>query len=262
VVVVNETLARTFFAGTSAIGERLLMRRIPLEAATSAAGPARQHVVTADVEWTIVGVIADEGVDPFDDRVTEPTVYATREQHPRANLALVVRTEIEPTRLQESIRKTVSAFDPDQALSDLQPLEKLAPADVAPDRLRSLLLSAFAAIALVLAALGLYGVVANAVAQRTREIGIRVALGASRVNVGMLVMRQTMSVVAVGLAAGVGLALIVSPTLQGFLYGVPAATVASFTAVAGVLTGVAVIACSVPARRATKIDPMNTLRAE
>jgi putative ABC transport system permease protein len=262
VVVVNETLARTFFAGTSAIGERLLMRRIPLEAATSAAGPARQHVVTADVEWTIVGVIADEGVDPFDDRVTEPTVYATREQHPRANLALVVRTEIEPTRLQESIRKTVSAFDPDQALSDLQPLEKLPPADVAPDRLRSLLLSAFAAIALVLAALGLYGVVANAVAQRTREIGIRVALGASRVNVGMLVMRQTMSVVAVGLAAGVGLALIVSPTLQGFLYGVPAATVASFTAVAGVLTGVAVIACSVPARRATKIDPMNTLRAE
>jgi putative ABC transport system permease protein len=262
VVVVNETLARTFFAGTSAIGERLLMQRIPLEAGTSAAGPARQRVVTTDVEWTIVGVVADEGVDPFDDRVTEPTVYATREQHPRANLALVVRTEIEPTRLQESIRQTVSAFDRDQALSDLRPLHELAAADVAPDRLRSLLLSALAAIALALAALGLYGMVAHAVAQRTREIGIRVAVGASRIDVGMIVMGQTIRVVAVGLAAGIGLALMVSPTLQRFLYGVPAADVTLLAAVASVLSGVAVIACAVPARRATRIDPLNTLRAE
>jgi putative ABC transport system permease protein len=262
VVVVNETLARTFFAGRSAIGERLLMRRIPLEAGTSAAGPARQRVVSADVAWTIVGVTADEGVDPFDDRVTEPTVYATREQHPRPNLALVVRTEIEPALLQESIRKTVSAFDPDQALSDLQPLDKLAPADVAPDRLRSLLFSAFAAIALALATLGLYGVVAHAVAQRTREIGIRVALGASRLDVGVLVIRQTMVVVAIGLGAGVALSWIVSPALKAFLYGVPAANLAWYAAVAGVLAGVSAIACYVPARHATRIDPLRALRVE
>jgi putative ABC transport system permease protein len=262
VVVVNETLARTHFPGTSAVGQRLLMHRIPLKAATSAAGPARQARVTADLEWTIIGVIADEGVDPFDNRVAQPAVYATREQHPRANLAMVVRTEGDPTRMQEAVRKTVSAFDPDQALADLESLEKLAPADVAPDRLRSLLLSAFAAIAVALAALGLYGVVAHAVAQRTREIGIRVALGARRLDVGMLVVRQTMTLVTIGLVAGVGLALLVSPALRAFLYGVPAVDVASFLAVAGLLTGVALIACYVPARHATTIDPLKALRQE
>jgi putative ABC transport system permease protein len=218
--------------------------------------------VTADLEWTIVGVIADEGVDPFDDRVAEPTVYATREQHPRANLALVVRTESDPALMQEAVRKTVSAFDPDQALDELQPLEKLAPADVAPDRLRSLLLSTFAAITVALAALGLYGLVAHAVAQRTREIGIRMALGARRLDLGMLVLRQTMTFVTIGLAVGVGLALLVSPALRAFLYGVPAVDVASFLSVAGVLTVVALIACYVPARRATTIDPLKALRQE
>jgi putative ABC transport system permease protein len=262
VVVVNETLARAHFPDRSAIGQRLLMRRIPLEAATSAAGPARQATVTTDLEWTIVGVIADEGVDPFDDRIAQPTVYATREQHPRANLALVVRTALEPARLQETIRKTVSAFDPDQALADLKPLDRLPPEDVAPDRLRSLILSSFAAITLGLAALGLYGVVAHAVAQRSREIGIRVALGARRLDVGMLVVRQTMALVASGLAAGAGLALIVSPALKAFLYGAPSADVASFTAVASILAVVALIACYLPARHATRIDPLNALRVE
>ena len=262
VVVVNETLERTHFSGTSAVGQRLLMRRIPLEAATSAAGPARQARVTTDLEWTIVGVIADEGVDPFDNRVAEPTVYATREQHPRANLALVVRTEGDPTLMQEAVRKTVSAFDSDQALADMQPLEKLAPADVAPDRLRSLLLSTFAAIAVALAALGLYGVVAHAVAQRTREIGIRMALGACRLRVAMLVVHQTMTVVTVGLGAGVGLALLIAPTLRAFLYGVPAVDVATFLFVSGVLIGVALVACSVAARHATTIDPLKALRQE
>jgi len=120
----------------------------------------------------------------------------------------------------------------------------------------------FAAIAVALAALGLYGVVSFAVAQRTREIGIRVALGARRLDVGMLVVRQTMTIVTVGLAAGVGLALIVSPTLRAFLYGVPAVNVASFLSVAGVLTGVALIACYVPARHATTLDPLKALRQE
>ena len=262
VVVVNETLARTHFPGTSPVGRRLLMRRIPLEAATSAAGPARQPRVTPDLEWTIVGVIADEGVDPFDNRVPEPTVYATREQHPRANLALVVRTQGDPALRQEAVRKGVSAFDPDQAVDELQPLEKLAPADVAPDRLRSLLLSTFAAIAVALAALGLYGLVSHAVAMRTREIGIRTALGARRLDVGMLVVRQTMTLVALGLAAGVGLALLVSPTLRAFLYGVPAVDVELLLSVAGVLTGVALIACYVPSRHATTIDPLKALRQE
>lgn len=261
-VVVNETLARTHFPGTSAVGQRLLMRRIPLDAATSAAGPARQLRVTPDLEWTIVGVIADEGVDPFDERVAQPTVYATREQHPRANLALVVRTEGDPALMQEAVRKRVSAFDPDQAVDELQPLAKLAPADVAPDRLRSLLLSIFAAIAVLLAALGLYGLVTHAVAVRTREIGIRIALGARRLDVGRLVVRQTMTLVAIGLATGIGLALLVSPTLRAFLYGVPSVDVMSLMSVAGVLIVVALSACCVPARQATSIDPLSALRQE
>jgi putative ABC transport system permease protein len=147
-------------------------------------------------------------------------------------------------------------------LADLKPLDRLPPEDVAPDRLRSLILSSFAAITLGLAALGLYGVVAHAVAQRSREIGIRVALGARRLDVGMLVVRQTMALVAIGLAAGAGLALIVSPALKAFLYGAPSADVASFAAVASLLAVVALTACYLPARHATRIDPLNALRVE
>jgi putative ABC transport system permease protein len=260
-VVVNETFARTYLAGQEPLGQRVLMRRIPFEAGVSAAGPGRQVAPTADDVWTIVGIVANEGVSPFDERVAEPTVYATREQHPRRNLGLVVRTSHDVAGIQDSIRKTVTAFDRDQALADLKPLDDLISDDVAPDRLRTILLAGFAAIAVVLAALGLYGVMAHAVIQRTREIGIRTALGATRANLVVLVARQAMVVVAAGLAAGVTMSLLAARLLTIFLYGVMPSDPLVMATAAGALTAVGLIACGIPALRATRIDPVVALRA-
>ncbi|HEY1307760.1 MAG TPA: ABC transporter permease [Vicinamibacterales bacterium] len=259
-IVVNETFARTHFAGQDPLGQRLLMRRIPFEGGLSAAGPGRQVAPTADEAWTIVGVIADEGVSPFDDRVPQPTVYATREQHPRRNLAMVVRTSFDVAGIQTSIRRAVEAFDGDQALDNLRPLDDFVTEDVAPDRLRTILLGSFAAIAVVLAALGLYGVMAHAVIQRTREIGIRAALGATRGKVVLLVSRQAMVVVAAGIAAGAAGALIVARLLTIFLYGVEPSDPGGMIMAAGALTLIALLACCIPALRATRIDPMVALR--
>jgi len=262
VVVINEAFARTYLPGVDPLDVRLLMRRIPFEAGVSAAGPGRQVAPTTDDVWTIVGVVRDEGVSPFDDRVAEPTLYATREQHPRRNLGLVVRTSGEVAGIQGSIRKAVVAFDRDQALADLKPLDDLIADDVAPDRLRTILLAGFAALAIILAALGLYGVMTHAVIQRTREIGIRAALGASRINLLLLVGRQAIGAVGVGLGAGIAIALIVARLLTVFLYGVTASDPLVMATAAGVLATIGLIASYVPALRATRIDPLTALRTD
>jgi putative ABC transport system permease protein len=162
--------------------------------------------------------------------------------------------------MRETIRKAVVALDPDQALPDVKTVDQLVAEDVAPDRLRSLLLSTFAAIALALAGTGLYGLIAYAVAQRTREIGIRLALGATRRNVRALVVRELGPLVAAGLAAGLVGAAMVARVLRTFLYGVSAADPATFAGVAALLAVVSLLACYLPARRATRIDPLDALR--
>lgn len=262
VVVINEALARTYFPGTRAVGERLVMRLIPIEAASSGAGPGRRIAEMPEVTWTIVGVIANEGVDPFDARVAEPAVYATRDQHPRRNLAVVVRTAGDPERMREPIRKAIAAFDPEQAVADLKPLDQLITEDVALDRLRSILLSALAIVALALAATGLYGLIAYAVAQRTREIGIRLVLGASTRNVRRLMLREMAPLIAAGTTIGLGTALIVGKGLATFLYGISPADPATLVAVTAALVGVSLFACYLPTRRATRLDPNTVLRAE
>jgi putative ABC transport system permease protein len=261
VVVVNETFVRTYLAGQEPLGQHLLMRRIPFEAGVSAAGPGRQVAPTPDDAWTIVGVVADEGVSPFDERAPEPTLYATREQHPRRNLGLVVRTSGEVVGAQDLIQKAVTAFDRNQALADLKPLDDLISDDVAPDRLRTILLAGFAVMAVILAALGLYGVMAQTVIRRTREIGIRAALGAPRGNLLFLVARQAMVALAAGLGAGVVMTLIAVRLLTVFLYGVMPSDPLVMATAAGVLTVVGLIAWYIPARRATRIDPVAALRA-
>jgi hypothetical protein len=145
-VVINERMARTYFQGVSPVGQRLLLQRTPFLGGLSASGPGRAAPAAPESDWTIVGVIQDEGVSPFNDRAPEPAVYATREPHPRRNLALLIRTAQDPRGVQESIRKAVAAFDPDQALVDLKTLDDIKSDDVAPDRLRSVLLGTFAAI--------------------------------------------------------------------------------------------------------------------
>jgi predicted permease len=251
-VVINQTMARTYFQGMHAVGQRLLMKRVTID----------QNDFGPDVAWTVVGVIADEGVSPFGDRASEPAMYATREQNPTRYQALVVRTTLEPTRVVASIRAGVSAVDRDQALADVATLDQLKTDDVAPDRVRSALLTAFATIAVVLAGMGLYGVIAYSVAQRTRELGIRAALGASRASLLRLIVQQGMAMVALGLGTGLATALVVTPVLKAFLFGVVASDPTTMLAAAGILGGVALVACYLPAHRAATPDPLIALRTE
>jgi putative ABC transport system permease protein len=242
-VVINQTMARTYFQGVDPIGQRLLMKRVT-------------------IDQNDVGVIADEGVSPFGDRAAEPAVYATREQNPTRYQTLLMRTAAEPSSVQASIRAAVAAVDRGQALADVATLDQLKIDDVAPDRLRTALLTAFATVAVVLAAMGLYGVIAFAVAQRTRELGIRAALGASPANLLRLVVRQGMAMVAVGLGTGLAITLVVTPVLETFLFGVRSSDPKTMAAAAGILASVALVACYLPARRAATVDPLIASRTE
>jgi putative ABC transport system permease protein len=250
-VVINETMARTFFKGTNPIGQQILLKRAPMQPVVS----------VPDDMFTIVGVIADEGISPFE-RTTQAGAYATREQHPRRNLHLVVRTLVAPTTLEEPIRQSVAAVDRDQAVTDLKTIEQLESEDVATDRLRSILLTAFAAIAALLTALGIYGVIAFGVVQRTREIGIRAALGARASNLLRLVLGQAALTILLGLAIGVAAALAASRVMATFLFGVGPSDPWTFAGVAGLLAIVAAAACYLPARQAISVDPLVALKTE
>jgi hypothetical protein len=252
VVVINQAMARSYFRGVDPVGQRMLMRRNPIR------GPAG----TVDLDWTIVGVVADESVSPFGDRTAQPGVYVTREQYPRLDLAVVVRTTVHPTRVSDSLRRTISEVDPTQAITDIKAATQLEADDLSSDRLRSILLSAFAGIAVVIATLGLYGVIAYVVVQRTREIAIRAALGANAASLLGLVMRQGTAMIGWGLGAGLVISLVVTRLLKTFLFGVGPSDPRTMIVVAGVLSGVALAACYVPARRATGVDPIIVLKAE
>jgi putative ABC transport system permease protein len=251
VLVVNQTMAREFFPGTNPIGRRILLRRFPLQASAP---------VPDDV-FTIVGVVADEGVSPFE-RTAMAGAYATREQHPRRTLNLVVRASVPPQTLAEPIRRSVAAVDRDQAVADVKTIDQLEAEDVAPDRLRSILLTAFAAVAVLLTTLGVYGVIAQGVLQRTREIGIRTALGASTWRILRLVLGQGLAAIAIGLAVGVVGSIAVLRLLRAFLFGVGPADPITIAAVAVVMAVVALIACYLPARQATRVDPLIAFKTE
>jgi predicted permease len=251
VVVINETMARTFFKGSHPIGQQILLKRAPLQPVAS----------VPDDLFTIVGVVADEGISPYE-RTTQAVAYATREQHPRRNLHLGVRTMVAATTLEEPIRRSVAAVDRDQAVADVKTIEQLEGEDVATDRLRSILLTAFAATASVLTALGIYGVIAFGVVQRSREIGIRSALGARPANLLRLVLGQAAVTILLGLAIGLGAALAASRVIAAFLFGVAPSDLRTLAGVAGVLAVVAAVACYLPARQAIRVDPLVALRTD
>jgi len=206
-------------------------------------------------------VVADEGISPFE-RTAQAAAYATREQHPRRTLNLVVRTAVPAQLLEEPIRKSVAAIDRDQAIADVKTIEQLEAEDVAPDRLRSILLTAFAAVAIVLTALGLYGVVAHGVVQRTREIGIRAALGADAWRIRRLVLGQGLAAIALGLVIGGTGSIALIRVLRTFLFGVGSADPLTLAAAGAIMALVALIACYLPARQATRVDPLIALKSE
>jgi putative ABC transport system permease protein len=191
-----------------------------------------------------------------------PAMYVPFQQEPSRAMHLVLRTDAEPEALVSAVRREVHAIDPELALSRVGTMEELMSSSTGQARYRMTLLGTFAGVALLLAAVGTYGVTAYAVSRRTREIGIRIALGAGRGDIVRLVIEQGMGPSLVGVAVGVAASLALTRFVSSLLYGVSGTDPTTFTAVVLLLTGVALAACYIPARRALKVDPLVALRYE
>jgi len=244
-VIVNEEWARRQWPGQNPIGRRL-----------KANSPHRPWL-------TVVGVVGNIRADwPDPDFFQE--VYVPYTQYPwdLAPRLLVARTASSPASVASAIRREVEALDKGQPISDVRTLDQAVGEAVADRRFTMVLLAAFAALALILAAVGIYGVISYAVAQRTHEIGIRMALGAQSADVLRLVVGRGLTLTVVGVGTGLVGALGLTHFLSSMLYGVQPTDPVTFAGVALVLTGVALLASYVPARRATKVDPMVALRYE
>ncbi|MGH9851211.1 MAG: FtsX-like permease family protein, partial [Blastocatellia bacterium] len=199
----------------------------------------------------------------------QPQFYTNFNQTPLPSLPsgvrrinLLVRTEVEPLGLASTVRAQVAALNKDQAVFNVRTMEQAVAQSVAARRFSMLLLTVFALVALALASLGIYGLMSYAVAQRTREIGVRMALGAQAPDVLKLVIGQGMKLALVGVALGLVASVALTRTMKTLLFGVSATDPVTFSAIALLLIAVALLACFVPARRATKVDPLVALRCE
>lgn len=252
VTVINETFAKRYFGKQDPIGKRIMIEEIKY--GKTELGP--------DIPWEIVGVIADERVDRLDSRNPSFGVYVTTEQSPQAGQAIVVRGAMNPTALQQWIKKAVLAVNKDQTLPDLKTLVELKDESLGSNRLQTAILAIFAGVALLLASIGIYGVVSYGVEQRTREIGIRAALGAGPGTILKLILRGGMTNVVLGLLIGIAGVFGLTQVLSSLLFGVGDRDPATIGIVAFVLGGVALLACYIPARRATRVNPIIALRCD
>jgi putative ABC transport system permease protein len=244
-VIINETLARAGWPGQDPIGRRM-----------------RSGDETSTAPWmTVVGVIRDvKRADLM--RTVRPELYMCALQvTPRTQMVLV-RTAGDPAAIIPLVRREVHALNPQLPLFAAGTLSASVAETLTSPRFRAILLAGFAALAMLLASIGIYGVTAYAVSQRTHEVGIRMALGAGARSVLALVMAQHLRPALIGLAVGVAAALALSRSLRGLLYGVEMTDPVTFVLMAAALLAVAAAACWIPARRATRVDPMRALRAE
>jgi putative ABC transport system permease protein len=252
VAVINETMVRLYFKDEEPIGKRILVQEIV---------PGKTQL-GPEVPWEVVGVVADEKVDNLGGRGDNPGMYVSNEQSPVFFQALVVRAAMDPSGLKQSLSRAIHEINKDQSLTEVKTLDQIKAESMASNRLQSLLLTVFAAIAVLLAAIGIYGVISYSVEQRTHEIGIRAALGASKADLVHLILRSGMAMAGIGLVLGFGGALGLTRLLTNLLFGVGERDPMTLGAVATLLAGVALLACYIPARRATKVDPMVALRYE
>jgi len=252
VAVINDTMARMFFSNDDAVGQHLVMNQ-----------PGLGFVLPGpDVPWEVIGVIADERLTPFDDKTPHPAIYVSNEQSPTPFAGIVVRTALDASHLEKVLKQAIAAVDRDQPVSDVKTLAQLKDESMTPDRLRSSLLSVFAAMTLILSGAGIYGVVSYLVGQRTQELGIRAALGASRESLLALAIGPGMIQAALGLALGCVGAFGTTRLLGSFLFGVGPSDAVTFVTAAGLLAAAAFIGCYLPARRAARVDPLTALHAE
>jgi predicted permease len=210
---------------------------------------------------TIVGIVNDVSQYALDKKAPMQ-IYLPHAQFPTSFNTIVVKTENQPAAMTTAVRNEIRVLDKDQAVFNVTTLEELLGESILLRRFFMLLLVVFAILALILAAVGIYGVMSYAVTQRTQEIGIRMALGARTSDVLRLIVGRGMMLALIGIAVGLIAALALTPVMEGILFGVSPTDSPTFAVIALLLAGVALLACFIPARRATKVDPLVALRYE
>jgi predicted permease len=238
VIMINETLARTLWPGEDALGK----------------------IMRVNGDRRVIGVVGDVRHLALEQGAGMEMYLPIRQCRDWASLDLVVRTTLPPSQLASAVRAALKPIQPNLPGNDFRSLQQLVDKAVSPRRFVVLLLGGFALFALVLASLGIYGVISYSVSQRTQEIGIRMALGASAVDLQMRIIMQTLGLAAVGMVLGMGASWVLARALSGFLFGVTSTDPVTFAGMLIVLSTVAAIAGYLPARRASRIDPMVALR--
>jgi putative ABC transport system permease protein len=243
VLLINETMAKKYFANQDPVGKQI-------EVMWDGSGPDE-----------IVGVVGDIREGALE-KEPEPAIYWTHPREPYSGMALVVRTSGDAARFQTAIQKEIRAIDPEQPIADVRTMKEVISRSIARPRFNTLLLTIFAGVALVLASVGLYGVMNYSATQRTHEVGIRMALGATRTDIMRLVVGNGMLLTLIGIGIGVAASLGLTRVMASLLFGITATDVPTFLGVSFVLVAVALIANYIPARRATRVDPVIALRYE
>jgi putative ABC transport system permease protein len=250
VTVVNETFARRFLRGGDAIGRRVFVEQIV---------PGKREL-GPEIPWEVVGVVADEKVGSLDS--TSAGIYVAYAQSPIVGVSLLVKGIGEPARFTKAIQSAVWKVNPGQALDSVETLEQIKSESVGGQRLQTFLLGLFAVLALLLAAIGIYGVLSYVTAQRTQELGVRAALGASTLDLMRLVVLGGIVPVGAGILLGLAGSLLLTRVMQTLLFETTPTDPATMIGVGLILSTVALAACYVPARRAARVDPIVALRHE
>lgn len=250
VTVINQTMADRYFKNENPLGQRILVQEIV---------PAKRQL-GKDIPWLIVGIVADEKVNDLSD--SSPGLYVPMSQSPTVGAGLVIRAALNPNRIVKTVEDAIWKINKHQALTNIKTLEQVKTESLGANRLRTGLLVIFAALALLLAAIGLFGVISYTVTQRFHELGLRAALGASSWNLLRLVTRDGLGLTLLGLAIGLAGSLILTRLLASLLFKVSARDPLSLALAALVLALVAVTASLLPALRATRVDPLVALRYE
>jgi putative ABC transport system permease protein len=245
-VIISEKTAKYYWPNGDAVGKQI-----------------KPGSTSSDTPWrTVIGVVKDVRQNDFVAQPKMQMYFNYRQLKSLAPNALIVRTSVDPLSLATSVRNAIWAVDKDQTVANITSMEQIVAGAVARQRFSMLLLAIFAGLALVLAAVGIYGVMSYSVAQQTREIGVRIALGASRADVLKMTIRQGLRLVGVGLFFGVIIAFVLTRVMTSLLFGVSATDPITFVSIALIQLAVASLASFIPALRATQVDPMIALRAQ